>query len=75
MNMNFFFCRFVCKALQAIAKDENLVMALIQHLFEIINNSQLYEEKPSTDPKAAKKAVYVACQIPLSVNSPRRKEK
>lgn len=56
---------FVCKALQAIAKDENLVMTLIQHLFEIINNSQLYEERHIIDPKTKKNSL-VACHIPMS---------
>lgn len=41
-------------------------MNLIQHLFEIINNSQLYEEKPSPDPKT-KKPLYLACHVPMSV--------
>jgi len=53
----------VVKAFQAIAKDENLAMPMINHLFQIINNEQLYEEKP--DPKTNKNGL-VANHIPMS---------
>eukprot|EP01119_Soliformovum_irregulare_P013154 TRINITY_DN3473_c0_g1_i1.p1 TRINITY_DN3473_c0_g1~~TRINITY_DN3473_c0_g1_i1.p1 ORF type:complete len:1648 (+),score=609.13 TRINITY_DN3473_c0_g1_i1:20-4963(+) len=47
----------VVKALQAIARNEDLVMPLINHLLETINNSQLYEENSNNG-----KITKVACQ-------------
>jgi hypothetical protein len=58
--------RHVVHSLQAIAKDENLVMELINHLFEIINNGQLYEERP--DPKSKKNALF-ALHEPMSATA------
>lgn len=53
---------FVVKSLQAVAKDESLVMDMIHHLFDTINNSQLYDEK--IDPKRG--AIREACHVPMS---------
>lgn len=33
------------KTLQVLAKDENLVLDFIEHLMDVINNSQLYDEE------------------------------
>lgn len=57
------FFRFVVKSLQAIGKDEHLVMEMIHHLFDIINNSQLYDEKVD----AKKGTIREACHVPMSV--------
>ena len=55
---------YVIKALQSIAKDDNLVMELLNHLFDILNKSQLYEESP--DPKNKKSTINVPCHLPMS---------
>lgn len=47
--------QFVVKSLQAISKDPNLVTQVIDHLTDIINNSQILEEKPNND---VKKTIY-----------------
>lgn len=41
-------------------------MKMIYHLFDIMNNSQLYEEK--TDPKNKNKTIKEALSIPMSVS-------
>lgn len=33
------------KAFQVLAKDENLVLDFLEHLLDVINNTQLYEEE------------------------------
>ena len=53
------------KSLQGIAKDETLVMELVNHLVDIMNNSVLYEEQ--VDPKQPqKKGPVVATHTAMS---------
>lgn len=49
--------RNVMRSLQVIGKDSKLVMMMVQHLTDIINNSEVVEQKP--DPKNKSKYITV----------------
>ena len=44
-------CRHVIKSLQVIAKDKNLILPLVNHLTDIINNKLPYDEKVDKNKK------------------------
>ena len=55
---------FVVKSLQSIVKDPKFSNELIEHLVEVMNKSQLYEESP--DPKNKKNTFNVPTHLPMS---------
>eukprot|EP01113_Clastostelium_recurvatum_P024391 TRINITY_DN2913_c0_g1_i2.p1 TRINITY_DN2913_c0_g1~~TRINITY_DN2913_c0_g1_i2.p1 ORF type:complete len:827 (-),score=264.21 TRINITY_DN2913_c0_g1_i2:42-2447(-) len=57
----------VIKSFQVIGKDRNLVMGLVNHLTNIINNKALYDEKPN--PKDKKIPIREPIALPMAATA------